>query len=56
MSAAKAILAFLIAGSGSLAVAAVDNSITMGEGIVAASVALVALGAVYGVKNAPASP
>lgn len=56
MTAAKAFLAFLIAGVGSLAVAAVDNGISLAEGLTAASVALIALGGVYGVKNAPSAP
>lgn len=51
VSAAKAFLAFLIAGAGSLAVAGVDNSITLGEGLVAGSVALAALGVVYAIPN-----
>lgn len=51
----KAILAFLVAGTGSLAVAAVDNSITLGEALAAVAVAVAAGAAVYGVSNAPAS-
>lgn len=53
MSSAKAFLAFLVAGTGSLATAAVDNSITLGEGLVAAAAAIAAFALVYGVKNTP---
>lgn len=51
----KAILAFVVAGTGSLAVAAVDNSITLGEGLAALAVACAAGGAVYGVSNVQAT-
>ena len=53
---AKAIYAFLSAGVGSLAVAAIDHGITQAEGLAAASVALIAFGGVYGIKNALGSP
>lgn len=53
---AKAWLAFAIAGVGALATAAVDNQITLGEGMTSLSAALTALGVVYAVKNAPADP
>ena len=48
---AKAITAAVVAGFGSLAVAASDNSIVLGEAIGATSVAVAAFGAVYGIRN-----
>ena len=48
---AKAITAAVISGLGSLAVAAVDNSIVLGEALTAASFAAAAFGAVYGIRN-----
>lgn len=53
-SIAKAIAAFVVAGTGSLAVAGVDNSVTLGEALAALAVAVAAGGAVYGIKNAAA--
>lgn len=53
---AKAIYAFLSGGVGSLAVAAIDNGITLAEGLAAASVGLIAFGGVWGIKNALGSP
>lgn len=52
----KAVLAFAIAGVGSLATAAIDNQITLGEGLTSLSTALTALGVVYAVKNTAAKP
>lgn len=48
---AKAITGAVISLLGSLAVAATDNAITLGEGIAAAFAAAVAFGAVYGIRN-----
>lgn len=50
----KAWLASAIGFFGSLATAAQDNSLVLSEWLVAVSVALVALGGVYGIKNANA--
>lgn len=50
---AKAITGGVVAGLGSLAVAAADNAITLGEGLGAASVAAAAFAAVYGIRNTP---
>jgi len=50
---AKAITSGVIALLGSLAVAAADNAITLGEGLIAASVAAAAFGGVYGIRNEP---
>lgn len=50
---AKAIAAFIVAGTGALAVAGVDNAITVGEALVALATACAAAGAVYGIKNTP---
>lgn len=50
----KAVVAGLVAGTGSLAVAGVDNRITLGEALVALAAAIAAVGAVYRVKNADA--
>lgn len=47
----KAWLAFAIGLTGSLAVGAQDNGLTLSEWLTAASVAFVALGGVYGVSN-----
>ena len=49
---AKAIIAALIAGLGSVQVANADGKITMSEWIQVASVTLAALGFVWGVPNA----
>ena len=46
-----AIGGFFVAGLGALAVAAVDNSITLGEGVASLATAAAAAGAVYGIKN-----
>ena len=48
----KAWLAAAIAFVGSLAVAAQDNDLTLAEWLTAASVMLIALGGVYGIRNA----
>ena len=48
---AKAITAGVISLLGSLAVAATDNSITLGEALTATSFAAAAFGAVYGIRN-----
>jgi hypothetical protein len=48
----KAWIAGAIALLGSLAVGATDNVITLAEWIAALSATVVALGAVYGVRNA----
>jgi hypothetical protein len=50
----KAIWAFFVAGTGSLAVAAADNAITLGEGLLVLATAVAAAGAVFGVTNKPA--
>jgi hypothetical protein len=47
----KAILAAAVAGTGSLAVAAVDNAITLGEALVVVATAVAAAAAVYGVNR-----
>lgn len=49
----KAIAAFIVAGTGALATAGVDNAITVGEILVAVAAACAAAGAVFGVPNAP---
>lgn len=51
MSIAKALLAAAIAGLGSLATALGDNHVSAQEGVTCLLVAVVALGAVYGVPN-----
>ena len=48
---AKAIIGAVVSLTGSLAVAGVDNAITLGESLVATAAAAAALGAVYGVSN-----
>ena len=48
---AKAIVGAATAGLGSLVTALVDNSVTLAEGAAALLAALVAFGAVYGVRN-----
>ncbi len=48
----KAWLAFAIALSGSLAVAAQSDGLSLAEWLTAISVSLVALGGVYGIPNA----
>lgn len=50
----KAWLAAAIALAGALAAGATDNSLTLAEWLTAASVALTALGGVYGIRNADA--
>lgn len=50
----KAWLAGAITLVGALAAGATDNSLTLAEWLTAASVALAALGGVYGVKNTDA--
>lgn len=50
---AKAIIAGVVSLTGSLAVAGVDNAITLGEALVAIAAAAAAVGAVYGVSNKP---
>ncbi len=52
---AKALLAAAIATVGALATAAVDGGISLAEGLSAAAAGLIALGAVWGVPNAPAT-
>ncbi len=52
---AKAITSGVIALLGSLAVAAADNAITLGEGLAAAATAAAAFGAVYGIRNTDTS-
>ena len=47
----KAVIAAVVAGTGSLAVAGVDNAITLGEILVAVAATAAAAGAVYGVRN-----
>lgn len=51
--AAKALLAGLVAGVGSLATGSLDGSLDLPEYLAAATAALVALGGVYGVSNEP---
>lgn len=53
---AKAIIGGVVSLTGSLAVAAVDNAITLGEIMAAVAAAAAAVGAVYGVSNGKASP
>lgn len=48
---AKAIVATLVALTGSLGTAAVDNSIVLGEWMTAVATAVAAGAAVFGVKN-----
>ncbi len=50
---AKAIVGAVVTLLSSLAVAAVDNSITLGEGIAALAAGAAAGAAVYGIRNAP---
>jgi len=50
---AKAITGGVVALLSSLAVAAVDNSIALGEGVAALAAGAAAAAAVYGVRNAP---
>lgn len=50
---AKAIIGGIVSLTGSLAVAGVDNAITLGEGLVALAAGVAAAGAVYGVSNTP---
>jgi hypothetical protein len=52
-TARKAIAAFLVSGTGALAVAAVDNAITLGEGAFVVAAAVASAGAVYGVNPGP---
>ena len=47
----KAILAAAVAGTGSLAVAAVDNAVALGEAVVVVATAVAAAAAVYGVNR-----
>jgi hypothetical protein len=49
----KALVAFLVAGTGAGAVAATDNGITYGEWWVVAATAVAAAGTVFGVTNGP---
>lgn len=49
----KAVIGGIVALTGSLAVAAVDNAITLGEALVALATTAAAVGAVYGVTNKP---
>lgn len=49
----KAIVAFVLAAVGALAVAAVDNNIVLGEWMTALADAVVSGAAVFGVPNAP---
>ena len=53
---AKAIIGGIVSLTGSLAVAGVDNAITLGEALVAIAASAAAVGAVYGVSNGKASP
>lgn len=48
----KALIAAAVAGTGALVVAAVDDAITLGEGIGVLGAAVAAAGAVYGVNRA----
>ena len=48
---AKAIGAFVVALTGSLAVAGADNAIVLGEALMALATATAAGGAVYGIRN-----
>ena len=50
----KAVVAFLSAGFGSLAIALNDNHVSQAEWVTAAVAAVVALAAVYQVTNSPA--
>lgn len=50
---AKAVVGFLVALTGSLATAAVDNSIVLGELLSAVAAAVAAGAAVFGVPNKP---
>lgn len=50
---AKAITGGVITLLGSLAVAAVDNAISLGEGMAALAAGAAAFGAVYGIRNTP---
>lgn len=50
----KAVVAFLVSGTGALATAAADNRVTLGEVAFVVAVALAAFGAVYGVRNTAA--
>lgn len=52
----KAILAFLVAGVGSLATGAIDNQLTLAEWLAAAATAVGAAAAVYAIPNKPAGP
>ena len=52
---AKALIAALVAGLGSLQIASADGKITPAEWIQVASVTVAALGFVWGVPNAPTS-
>lgn len=49
----KAVAAFLVALTGSLAVAGADSAFTVGEVMSALATAVAAAGAVFGVKNKP---
>jgi len=51
---AKAIVAAVVAGAGSLSTALADDTITTAEGWAAGVVALAALGFTWGVPNKPA--
>ena len=53
---AKALIAALVAGLGSLQVASADGKITPAEWIQVASVTVAALGLVWGVPNATPDP
>lgn len=50
---AKAITGGVSTLLGSLAVAAVDNAISLGEGMAAAAAGAAAFAAVYGIRNTP---
>lgn len=47
----KAIASALVALTGSLAVAGIDNAITLGEALVALAAATASAAAVYGIRN-----
>lgn len=47
----KAIVAFLVSGSGAFAVAAADNSIVLGEWAFVGATAIASAGAVFGIRN-----
>jgi hypothetical protein len=47
----KAVIAAAVAGTGSLAVAGLDNAVSLGEALVALAATVGAFGAVYGVRN-----